>query len=1452
MTKGGESSAKSNPLPSERNPALTRSNRKFSLEAGLPESDAFATIEALAKVEALKQVIHSESSESSDDEQDDDSLKLNSEIVARESVPVKSANPEPNLTDSEQQSVSCPTANSVPDENLQRSGSETQIVFPEKILQLGLKAPEGWANNLTFTSEHSSEFKPKIKPSSILRKSPFDKPLPTPAPSSPSQVRIMSTHNYEEKMMSFEEYIIKVKMKMKNLGRLIQRFQIEDIQGFHLVSNTVPNASMNEDLDEIKQLKSRIKEHLESALAKVEDNADQAEIIEDLLDDVASQFSSFMKSFSSHCMEVQKISQPPDFKANVMRNQAIYDKEKSSKMIDKLTNEVDSMVIGLEVDPDRFVGDIEKAKKWEKELEKIESSVDAACKGGLLPAGEPDLIKDALSDMAEAVEDKVNLLREEAKRRNIVWSSHGAGMSKTDHATWPAPFFGKFGEDYHQWKKEILQAFKTNQTPLHSQAAKLRSYLKSPAVDVIDKNEENIDVCFRKLESVYGSVHSIFTQKMTILQTLKTLTPLLNADSDPVKPEERLKQLINLLAKLEELKSMASADTELLNKFVHESTFVMLKKKLDPETKKKLIDRSSGKKNVDKVDILIAILEEEEVKAEEVTNEWKAVGEPSQKSKSKESTNCSLPAGYTAEEENSDKDVTPLKRDNSKLVACPFFSSIPGVSSCVRHKNSVSDCPEMIKLSPKERLKVLRDQKHTCLRCLSSFVEPILTDKSLQQLHDSKCWVLNSERGKRIIMCQGSGCKYPVLLCQYKDHISQSQKQHDFLKRKFPDYVTAVCGEATNVSGIEGRIINCALSNDEIQVKLKMLQQKIGQDTVLLPPPPEKIVFMLGYTPTMKEDALTLYDTGCGNLCMTDDIPHNYLKAIQTKKGPIPMWGVGQTEVFATGEYMISVPLITGARQSMVGLAMHEVTAPMPQVDLSRATNETLALAKMSHPDTVKWKLLDQVGGRVQLLMGIRYQTLLPKPVFTAPCGITIYEMQTACSDNVTHLIGGPSDVLSLVLENVGYNNFACHIKENLDHFRDFGPRISEITAVPVLDEKMSKLRQVEWEEEFEIPSGILEELNEETDILVESDEEKEIPGDDLCTFCQLCQCRQEAFNILQDLRKFEKQEDLGTSFDYRCSQCRNCIRCKQSEKMERTSIREEAEDTLIDKSVEIVENKFLIDLPVKTAPADVLAPDNKIVAAARLHKLCQKYQNNQEVVDSVKFSHQKLLDKGFCCKVSSLSPVLQKMIADAETKHHMVWNVVWNETSTSTPVRMVFNASCSTGKGYGSLNELLVKGSAELKSLLAYSIQWRTGLAAMTGDVEKCYNMLNLKEIWYPFQLYLWKDELNASSPTLLPFMVLFVWPVSVRVHSGSWETFYFWMPILLMLVSCSKCSDMLITLGRVLSHWSIWRIWQHELRLCLRRKLMCPSKVGLSVVQILLRSSRLNMIKVQCMKLG
>ena len=72
---------------------------------------------------------------------------------------------------------------------------------------------------------------------------------------------------------------------------------------------------------------------------------------------------------------------------------------------------------------------------------------------------------------------------------------------------------------------------------------------------------------------------------------------------------------------------MANADVELHNKFLHEYTFVMLKKKLDPDARKELIKGATGKKHIEKVDILIEILKEEEVNAEEVTNECKAFGD---------------------------------------------------------------------------------------------------------------------------------------------------------------------------------------------------------------------------------------------------------------------------------------------------------------------------------------------------------------------------------------------------------------------------------------------------------------------------------------------------------------------------------------------------------------------------------------------------------------------------------------------------------------------------------------------------------------------------------------------------------------------------------------------------------------------------------------------------------
>ena len=57
---------------------------------------------------------------------------------------------------------------------------------------------------------------------------------------------------------------------------------------------------------------------------------------------------------------------------------------------------MDSLSIGPEIDPNQFGRDVEKVKKWEKEFEKIEHTVDSACKVGLLMTVDSDTINDTL------------------------------------------------------------------------------------------------------------------------------------------------------------------------------------------------------------------------------------------------------------------------------------------------------------------------------------------------------------------------------------------------------------------------------------------------------------------------------------------------------------------------------------------------------------------------------------------------------------------------------------------------------------------------------------------------------------------------------------------------------------------------------------------------------------------------------------------------------------------------------------------------------------------------------------------------------------------------------------------------------------------------------------------------------------------------------------------------
>ena len=101
--------------------------------------------------------------------------------------------------------------------------------------------------------------------------------------------------------------------------------------------------------------------------------------------------------------------------------------------------------------------------------------------------------------------------------------------------------------------------------------------------------------------------------------------------------------------------------------------------------------------------------------------------------------------------------------------------------------------------------------------------------------------------------------------------------------------------------------------------------------------------------------------------------------------------------------------------------------------------------------------------------------------------------------------------------------------------------------------------------------------------------------------------------------------------------------------------------------------------------------------------------------------------------------------LTKAEVGYTIPWDVVWKESSISTPARPVFDASSKTKTGY-SLNDILATGIPDLVRLLDIVLEWQVGPAAFVGDVSQFYCTIGLEEESWPFQKLLLREDLNPD----------------------------------------------------------------------------------------------------------
>ncbi|XP_062538337.1 uncharacterized protein LOC134206623 [Armigeres subalbatus] len=143
---------------------------------------------------------------------------------------------------------------------------------------------------------------------------------------------------------------------------------------------------------------------------------------------------------------------------------------------------------------------------------------------------------------------------------------------------------------------------------------------------------------------------------------------------------------------------------------------------------------------------------------------------------------------------------------------------------------------------------------------------------------------------------------------------------------------------------------------------------------------------------------------------------------------------------------------------------------------------------------------------------------------------------------------------------------------------------------------------------------------------------------------------------------------------------------------------------------------RYIVRLP-RTEDSEKVLGESRSIADRRFLSLERRLDRDPATKDSYHRFMEEYLQLGHMQEVPE--PVDDR-IEHSYIPHH----VVFKESSTTTKVRVVFDASCRTSSGY-SLNDTLLVGPVVQQDLYSIYMRFRTKRIAIVADVEKMYRQV-------------------------------------------------------------------------------------------------------------------------------
>ena len=164
-------------------------------------------------------------------------------------------------------------------------------------------------------------------------------------------------------------------------------------------------------------------------------------------------------------------------------------------------------------------------------------------------------------------------------------------------------------------------------------------------------------------------------------------------------------------------------------------------------------------------------------------------------------------------------------------------------------------------------------------------------------------------------------------------------------------------------------------------------------------------------------------------------------------------------------------------------------------------------------------------------------------------------------------------------------------------------------------------------------------------------------------------------------------------------------------------------------------ENGFLyVQFPWKESHPQLA--DNKQLAYCRLVSQYHSLQERPSVWRSYCAAIEEHLELGFIEEVS-------EQVADSHLVYYIPHQAVFKESSATTKLRVVFDAS-SHMRGVPSLNDCLYEGPSLLPEIAGIQLRARLHRYLLIADVEKAFHQVRLQVSQRDVTRFLWLKDVN------------------------------------------------------------------------------------------------------------